>query len=109
MSTVKRLEGKRDFLMRVIGFLNKDGWSYCKIIHILNISIEDRNYIDKEFIKWEEEQKEKRIGAAEVLEQIKVNNPKYYLESQKNNLAMVLGIPLEELRELEKVIKENKK
>ena len=106
MSTIRRLEGKRDFLMQIIASLKRVPWHQDTISNLLNISSNEIEYINQEFNIWKEEQLEKKIGAAEVLEQIKINNPKYRLNSQKYNLSTILGISMEELTELEKILED---
>lgn len=104
MSTIKRLEGKRDFLMHIIESLKQLPLSEDTTSKLLNIPWEEMDYIKQELNVWKQEQIERKLGAAEVIEQIKINNPQYMLDSQKYNLSLLLGISVKELMELEGVL-----
>lgn len=106
MNMLKRAEGKKDFFMEIITHLMENKRTPNEIAQLLNIPEEELKLINSAFEKWEEEVKEKNIGAAQLIVELRRNNPQFKLENRKSIFAEMIGITLEDLLYLEEVIRD---
>lgn len=92
----KREEGKRDFLMGLIKSKIANGESRQRIAALLNIECNELETVIRHLSTWEEEQKEKEYGIADVVTKLMKHYPQYSQEFW----ARELGISVEKLRYL---------